>query len=140
MSHKSMSATIRCDDNAEMLVFNRIVWTENDELLAFSIMDSYIGKKQYQGLWGRFRRAWHVLFAKPICYTEIVTTEKERVGDFLNECLAILNSDAGGRRNDENHSLEQTKQACSERIPYQTEGILEWDISCNARCAERESL
>ena len=40
MSHETMAATIRCDDNAEMLVFDRTIWARDDELLEFSIMDS----------------------------------------------------------------------------------------------------
>lgn len=96
MNSKTKSAFIRCDDNQELLVFDRTVWRDGDELLAFSIMDSYVHQSQNHGIWGRVRRAWCVLFAKPIYYAEIVTTQKERVQTFLNECSDIL-SDTGGR-------------------------------------------
>ena len=109
MSHETMAATIRCDDNAEMLVFDRTIWARDDELLEFSIMDSYIGTSKYHGLLGRFRRAWHAFLAKPIYYAEIVVTERERAINFLNECLAILDSDAEGQMNEENHTTEQTE-------------------------------
>ena len=93
MNPESMSTSIQCDDHAETLVFERSIWGKDDELLEFSIMDSYIGRREYQGIIGRFRRACHSFFAKPIYYAGV--TEKARAITFLNECLAILKSDTG---------------------------------------------
>ena len=106
MNPQIMRAEIQCDDCAETLVFQRSIWKPCDELLEFSIMDSYIGNREYQGLIGRFRRAWHIFFAKPIYYTGIVIMEKERARVFLNECLDILNSNPGGLQNEANDSAE----------------------------------
>ena len=100
MRETSMRAEILCDDHAELLAFERTIWAKDDEFLEFSIMDSYLGNRQYQGLIGRFRRAWCAFFAKPIYYAGVVVMEKERARSFLNECLAILNSDAGGLQNE----------------------------------------
>lgn len=72
-------------------------------------MNSYVGKNQYQGLLGRFRRAWHVFFAKPICYAEIIVLEKERARKFLNECLSVLDTEVGSDDYDEVYSAGQTK-------------------------------
>jgi len=102
----SMRAEILCDDHAEMLAFERTIWAKDDEFLEFSIMDSYIGNRQYQGLIGRFRRAWHAFFAKPIYYAGVVVMEKERARTFLKECIAILDSDTGGLQHEANGSSE----------------------------------
>lgn len=109
MKEKSLTASILCNDHAELLLFERIIWGENDECMEFSIMDSYVGKNQYQDLLGRFRRAWHVFFAKPICYAGIIVMEKERARKFLKECLAVLDTEVGGDDHDEVYSVEQTK-------------------------------
>ena len=74
MNPESMSTSIQCDDHAETLVFERSIWGKDDELLEFSIMDSYIGRREYQGIIGRFRRACHAFFAKPIYYAGVVVT------------------------------------------------------------------
>lgn len=101
-----MSAFIRCNDHVEILMFEKSIWAADDELLEFSIMDSYIGSQEYQGLFGQLRRAWHALFAKPICYAGIVVTEKERVRVFWEECLAILSSNAEEFQYEENDPAE----------------------------------
>lgn len=69
-------------------------------------MDSYIGRREYQGIIGRFRRACHAFFAKPIYYAGVVVTEKARAITFLNECLAILKSDAGGQQHEQDDAAE----------------------------------
>ncbi len=96
MNERSFTASIPCDDHAEVLRFERIVWGKNDECLEFSVMDPYIGRNPYQGLLGRFRRAWHAFFAKPICYAGIIVTDPQRAKLFLQECLAILETEVGG--------------------------------------------
>lgn len=109
MKEKSLTASIICNDHAELLLFERIIWGENDECMEFSIMDSYVGREQYQGLLGRFRRAWHVFFAKPICYAGIIVMEKERARTFLNECISVLDAEEGGESHDKAHTAEQTE-------------------------------
>ena len=106
MNPESMSTSIQCDDHAETLVFERSIWGKDDELLEFSIMDSYIGRREYQGIIGRFRRAWHSFFAKPVYYAGVVVTEKARAITFLNECLVILKSDTGGQQHEQDDAAE----------------------------------
>lgn len=106
MNLESMSTSIQCDDHAERLVFERSIWGKDDELLEFSIMDSYIGRREYQGIIGRFRRAWHSFFAKPVYYAGVVVTEKARAIAFLNECLAILKSDTGDQQHEQDDAAE----------------------------------
>ena len=106
MNPESMSTSIQCDDHAETLVFERSIWGKDDELLEFSIMDSYIGRREYQGIIGRFRRACHSFFAKPVYYAGVVVTEKARAIAFLNECLAILKSDTGDQQHEQDDAAE----------------------------------
>lgn len=106
MNPESMSTSIQCDDHAETLVFERSIWGKDDELLEFSIMDSYIGRREYQGIIGRFRRACHSFFAKPIYYAGVVVTEKARAITFLNECLVILKSDTGDQQHEQDDAAE----------------------------------
>ena len=89
-----MRAEILCDDHQELLAFERSIWANNDELLGFAIMDSYIGNRTYQGLAGRFRRAWRAFLAKPIYYADIAVTDPESIKIFLEECLTILSCNA----------------------------------------------
>jgi len=42
MDHKVFSASIRCDDYAEMLVFDRCIWKDSDEFIQFSIFISFL--------------------------------------------------------------------------------------------------
>ena len=106
MNPESMSTSIQCDDHAETLVFERSILGKDDELLEFSIMDSYIGRREYQGIIGRFRRACHSFFAKPVYYAGVVVTEKARAIAFLNECLAILKSDTGDQQHEQDDAAE----------------------------------
>lgn len=110
MSHTLLRVSIPCEDNDETLVFDRTVWGKNDEMLEFSIMDSYIGKCEYSGILGRFRRAWYAFNAKPIYYTGIMVSEKELVRAFLTECLTVLDTEVGEDKNNQGNSFEQKTQ------------------------------
>ena len=90
MDHKVFSASIRCDDYAEMLVFDRCIWKDSDEFIQFSIADSFISGNEYRGLFGRLRRAWRAFWSKPIYYADIIVHDKNRAKVFLNECLSII--------------------------------------------------
>ena len=109
MNCESMTASIWCNDHCGMLVFDRTIWAKDDELLEFSFMDSYIERREYQGLFGRLRRAWHALVSKPLYYTGIVIVEKERARKFLEECLDILDTDAGGKQNEADRTTEEAE-------------------------------
>ena len=109
MNCESMTASIWCNDHCGMLVFDRTIWAKDDELLEFSFMDSYIGRREYQGLFGRLRRAWHALVSKPLYYAGIVIVEKERARKFLEECLDILDTDAGGKQNETDRTTEEAE-------------------------------
>lgn len=76
---------LRCDDHAEALVFARYKHSDDDMWFEFSIEDAYCGG-DYMGIKGRFRRAWHAFWAKPICYTGVYVEKVESVWHFLEQC------------------------------------------------------
>ena len=80
----------RCDDNGEMLVFTKYL---DDNDYSIDIEDSYCNG-DYKGIIGRFRRAWHAFWAKPVCYTGVFCQDEKRVKKFLNDCLDIVNGNA----------------------------------------------
>ena len=84
------NVTIRCDDNAEALVFSKYKYHDNEFGYEISVEDSYC-RGTCVGIIGRFQRAWHAFWAKPICYSGVYIGDKERVRNFLNDCLELLN-------------------------------------------------
>ena len=81
------SINLRCDDRAENLVFTRYDY-DGDIDFEITIEDSYCGG-DFMGIKGRFKRAWHAFWAKPICHTGVYIEDPERVWSFLEECERI---------------------------------------------------
>lgn len=82
------TVTLRCDDNAEALVFTRYNCGKGECDFEVSLEDSYCGGN-YMGIKGRFRRAWHAFFAKPIVYSSVYCTDRKRMLQFLEHCLEL---------------------------------------------------
>lgn len=83
------SVYLRCDDHAETVVFNRYDYKGYDLIdFEISIEDSYCGG-DFMGIKGRFKRAWHAFWAKPICYSSVYVSDPERIWSFLEECNRI---------------------------------------------------
>lgn len=76
------TVTIRCDDNAEAVVFSKYT-TKNSTDFEISFEDSYCGG-DFKGIIGRFKRAWMAFWNKPVCY------RRDRVRNFLKECLELV--------------------------------------------------
>lgn len=90
MNRHYLTASILCDDLAEMLVFNRIIMGDEHELAEFSIMDSSVVKNEFNGVLGRLRRGWRAFREQPIFYAQVVVSDSERAKRFLKECIDIL--------------------------------------------------
>lgn len=90
MDREVKIAIIRCEDYEEALVFDRSIWGDGEEWYEFSIKDDYIGGSEYQGFFGRLRRAWRAFRDKPVCYTSVLVDDKRRVKQFLNDCIALV--------------------------------------------------
>ena len=82
------TVTLRCDDNAEALVFKKYNWAKGKCDFEIAVEDSYCGGT-YMGIKGRFRRAWHAFFAKPIFYSGVYCTDRQRMLQFLERCLEL---------------------------------------------------
>ena len=89
--------TLRCDDGAEAAVFTKYNFCNisnktNDFSYEFCIEDDYIGG-EYKGFLGRLKRAWRAFWDKPVVYTGIYCENKEKMRNFLNDCINLLIED-----------------------------------------------
>ena len=101
---KTDSVILRCEDNAEALVFNRYTYknliydknkpgsVEKEIDYEINVEDNYIGG-EYKGLLGRFRRAWRAFLDKPVVYTGVYSSDKEKIRKFLVDCLNLIDED-----------------------------------------------
>ena len=90
---KTKSVSLRCTDNAEMAVLTRWEYGALGEVdYELNIEDAYCGG-DYMGIKGRFKRAWHAFWAKPVYYTGIYCEDKERMRKFLTDCLELIDSE-----------------------------------------------
>lgn len=90
---KTKSVSLRCTDNAEMAVLTRWEYGVLGEVdYELNIEDAYCGG-DYMGIKGRFKRAWHAFWAKPVYYTGIYCEDKERMRKFLTDCLELIDSE-----------------------------------------------
>jgi hypothetical protein len=80
---------LRCDDKQEAVVFTQYNYGGSDISYEITVEDSYIGG-DYQGLFGRFKRAWRAFTGKPVCYTGIFTEDSDKMQKFLKDCLAVM--------------------------------------------------
>lgn len=46
----------------------------------------------YSGIIGRFKRAWKAFFGKPVCYSGVYIENSDRVKDFLQKCMVLVNN------------------------------------------------
>ena len=83
---------LRCEDDAETVVFSKYTYEDNTNDYEFTIEDSYCGG-DYMGIKGRFKRAWKAFFAKPICYTGVYCSNKKRMKKFLKDCLNVMDKE-----------------------------------------------
>ena len=98
---KTTDVRLRCDCNAEELVFTRMDYSnaafETD--FEVNIEDSYCGC-DYMGIKGRFKRAWKAFWAKPVYYSGIYFQDSKRMRKFLEGCLSLMNE--AGESNESN--------------------------------------
>jgi hypothetical protein len=88
----------RCDDHAECVVFAKHNWKYNDIDYTISIEDAYCGG-DYMGIKGRFKRAWHAFWAKPVYYNEVYCQDGKRMKKFLEDCLALMEEKESAHKN-----------------------------------------
>jgi hypothetical protein len=94
------TVTLRCDDNAEAVVFTKYNYNYkdvNDIDYEITIEDSYI-RGYYVGFFGRLRRAWRAFWSKPVVYTGIYTEDKEKMRKFLVDCLELIDGSEGNEQ------------------------------------------
>lgn len=90
---KSDRVTLRCDDGAEVAVFEKYTYNDGDINYEFSIEDDYVGG-DYKGFFGRIKRAWRAFWDKPVVYTGIYTEDKNKMRQFLVDCLNLIDKES----------------------------------------------
>ena len=108
MKFEHKQITLRCEDGAEAAVFtkysHKFISVHTEELVnenasyEICIEDNYVGG-DYKGFFGRIKRAWRAFWDKPVVYTGIYCEDKNKMRQFLTECLQLI---------DEN-DIEKTK-------------------------------
>lgn len=86
------SAILQCDDYRETLVFIRDRSELCESGYEFLIQDGY-AHNYYESFWGRLKLAWRTFKGKPTNYTGIYTEDKEKVKNFLEQCLNMIYED-----------------------------------------------
>ena len=86
---KTQQVQLRCDDNAEAVVFTKYSYDDLDTSYEINVEDSYIGG-DYKGFCGRLKRAWKAFTGKPVVYTGIYCEDKEKIKKFLTNCLELI--------------------------------------------------
>lgn len=92
MVESEKTVYLQCDCRSETVEFSYVKWADGEVNCEINIMDSYCGNNGYMGITGRFKRAWHAFWAKPICYNGVFAADVSKVRRFLEECLALVDS------------------------------------------------
>lgn len=98
------TVTLRCDDNAEAVVFTKYKYEKaimklTDDIVEFNdnyeitVEDSYVGG-EYKGFFGRIKRAWKAFWDKPVVYTGIYTEDKDKMRKFLQDCINLIDKES----------------------------------------------
>lgn len=88
----SKEVNMRCDCHAEMASFFRHNWGNGEVDYELTIEDAYCGG-DYMGIKGRFKRAWHAFWAKPVYYSGVYCQDGGRMRKFLEDCLSLMEED-----------------------------------------------
>lgn len=83
---------LKCDCGSQAVEFKKYS-SDNYRDYEISILDAYCSS-EFAGVRGRFKRAWKAFFAKPIYYSGIICTDKDKVKKFLTDCLELLEEDS----------------------------------------------
>lgn len=95
---QSKVVSLRCEDCAEVISLIRHNWSNGDVDYEIVVEDAYCGGG-YSGFFGRIRRAWSAFWAQPISYTGVYIEGKDRVRDFLEECMQLIANETELRDN-----------------------------------------
>lgn len=84
--------TLRCDCNAEAVVFTKYEYDDGDKSYGISFEDDY-KKNEFAGLFGRFKRAWYAFKSKPVVHMDVFTDDKNKMIKFLRQSLDLIIED-----------------------------------------------
>lgn len=88
MNEKTKMVTLPCNCRCCMFVAEKSVWDDGDVYYNLSIQDSRYDHN-YNTIWGRIKRAFRILFGKPIYYNAVLMEGEEAFSKFLEDLAAL---------------------------------------------------
>ena len=88
MKEKTKMITLPCNCRCCMFVAEKSIWEDGDVYYNLSIQDSRYGHN-YNTIWGRMKRAFRILFGKPIYYNDVFMEGEEAFSKFIEDLLAL---------------------------------------------------
>ena len=93
LEEKPKAVVLQCDDYYESIVFIRDrLWEDEPRSYEILFQDSSY-HNSYLGFWGRLKLAYKTFKRKPVNYTGIYSEDKEKIKNFFEQCLALVNED-----------------------------------------------
>ena len=92
---KTTETYIICDCHCSRLFFSKTSAPRWDDDYTFSFVKDYNKERNYN----IFQRIWAAIKDKPLYYAETTTTDKERVLEFLHDCIDIIGEEDAGTQN-----------------------------------------
>lgn len=88
MKEKSKMITLRCECKCCMLVIEKSVWDDGDIDYDISIQDSRYDHN-YNTFWGRLKRAFKILFGKPVYYNDVYIEDEETFNKLIEDMIEL---------------------------------------------------
>ena len=87
---KQEHISLRCEDGQEAVVFTKYTYKYDGSIdYEITVEDSYTGG-DYNGFFGRIKRAWKAFWDKPVVYTGIYCEDEDKMRKFLCDCLDLI--------------------------------------------------
>ena len=84
MNPKDTTIFLKCDCGCCMFVVEKSEWDDGEVNYNISIQDSRYDHN-YNTLWGRIKRAFMILFGKPIYYNDVYINDPEKYREFVGQ-------------------------------------------------------
>lgn len=89
MDKKSKMITLPCDCKCCMFVVEKTKWEDGDVNYNITVQDSRYDHN-YNTLLGRIKRAWRILFGKPIYYNDVHIENENVFRDLVRDMENLL--------------------------------------------------
>ena len=91
MNSKSKMITLPCDCRCCMFVIEKTKWADGDISYNITVQDSRYDHN-YNTAWGRVKRAFKILFGKPIFYNDVHLEGEDTFKKLVSDMSDLINS------------------------------------------------